>query len=32
MTCYARMADAALDAEIERLAREKAMYEDSYDA
>lgn len=32
MTCYGRMTDAALDAEIGRLAREIAVYEDSYDA
>ncbi|PIF06847.1 hypothetical protein [Candidatus Pantoea floridensis] len=32
MTCFDRMTDAALDAEIERLAREIAVYEDSYDA
>lgn len=32
MTCYTRMTDAALDAEIDRLSGEIAEYEDLYDA
>jgi len=32
MTCFARMTDAALDAEIERLAHEIAGSERRYDA